>query len=256
MAGSMAGPMAGPIGPMAAMAPPYAFGAPFGAPMASSGLPMGSAQPASLPEGRMPGTAMPPGPPLPYRDVVRHLSERLDLAAARNQELTLSLDHLTHGKYSADVQRTFSLTRKENIDEVDWRVPRLMFCKDPKNNKSLGSLPPALAVQVQERKIMQAQGLEQDLGLEAVRSWAGALASVGMQPPPLETVAKQSVAFKEAQPNYAKEEDVWSRRLELRTLDEAMRGDLTKPLPAPVVFESDHSNFLEGKYVKDDCYIT
>jgi len=133
-------------------------------------------------------------------------------------------------------------------------VPRLQYCKDPQYNRQLD---PIMAFEVQERKAADSQVLEYELSREANAQWAAALVPVGMAPPPLEKVVKhsQKVSFVEATPNYAREDDVWNRRLDLRTLEEAMRGDVSKPMARPVLFAEDYENYQEGKYVKDDCLI-
>ena len=70
-----------------------------------------------------------------------------------------------------------------------------------------------------------------------------------------ETFARKPHKFLEVHPCYRKEDDVWERTLNLRILDEAVRGDVSQPMPAPVVFAEDYDNYREGKYVKDDCWI-
>jgi hypothetical protein len=67
--------------------------------------------------------------------------------------------------------------------------------------------------------------------------------------------AKNGYAFEECHPGYRKEDDVWERTLNLRQLDEAVRGDVSQAMPAPVVFAEDYDNYREGKYIKDDCWI-
>ena len=68
-------------------------------------------------------------------------------------------------------------------------------------------------------------------------------------------IMKKQLKFSEVHPCYRKEDDVWERTLNLRILDEAVRGDVAQPMPAPVVFAEDYDNYKEGKYVKDDCWI-
>lgn len=63
------------------------------------------------------------------------------------------------------------------------------------------------------------------------------------------------VAFTAARPSYRKQDDVWERTLALRLLDEAVRGNVSAPMPAPAVFAEDYENYREGKYVKDDCWL-
>lgn len=134
----------------------------------------------------------------------------------------------------------------------DWRVQRLMYCKDPQYNTVAD---PAHAYEIQQRKMADAEVLERQLGYEATQNWAKALSVAGQVPPPLECVQPKAIPFLEVQPNYQAEQDVWSQTLELRTLEEAMRGDLTKPLPRPAVHTEEYANFHEGKYVGDGCPI-
>lgn len=169
-----------------------------------------------------------------------------------NDELEKRIEEETNGLYEEHLKRKFSLMRKANLDWIDWRVPRLHYCKDPLYNTNL---EPALAFEVQERKAADSQVLEFELSKEANVNWGKALIPVGMTPPPLEKTVRGGVAFTEATPNYVRADDVWNRKLDLRTLEEAMRGDVSKPMPRPVLFSKDYANFKEGKYVKDDCPI-
>jgi len=190
-------------------------------------------------------TQVPPG-------VKQQLAERLNTAVKKRHQLVGVLDEITHGEYSDHMQNTFAYARKAGLDDVDWRVPRLMYCKDPKYNHGV---PSAVAQDVMRRKMADAQVLEQQLASEAYTNWETALAQVDKAPPPLEVVRQRQVSFMEATPNYSTEDDVWARTLELRTLEEAMRGDVSKPLPRPAVHLEEMQNFREGKYLKDDCPI-
>lgn len=170
-----------------------------------------------------------------------------------------ALDQLTHGEYTRKLKHNFSAASRENLDGIDWRVPRLLYCKDPKFNEGLD---PRFAFEVQQRKAADARTLEQQLGTEAMAIWEQRLADGNVSPeerpqflPPQERTVRRGVPFVEAVPNYTREDDVWSRRLELRSLDEALHGDVSQPMPRPVVFEEDYENFRAGKYVKPDCPI-
>jgi len=190
--------------------------------------------------------------PVPYEVVRKQVADRLNCAIDRRTELVHHLDELTDGVYSEGMKKTFSASRKAELDDVDWRVARLMYCKDPKHNAGVDA---AHAWEVQQRKMADSQALEDALAHDATDRWAKALAVVGEKPPPVERTVERRIPFVEARPTYNPEDDVWSRTLELRTLDEAMRGDVSKPLPRPAVHTEEYQNFHEGKYVKDDCPI-
>lgn len=236
----------------AASMSPYASAA---APPPFAGAPLASSAHAPFMSGPL-GQAVPMQPavppPVPYEVVRKQVTERLNTAIDKRHELVSHLDELTEGQYSADMKKTFSASRKAGLDDVDWRVPRLMRCKDPKYN---GGADGAQAVEVQQRKVVDSQVLEEQLANDATERWTKALQVVGERPPPTERTIERRIPFVEARPNYVAEDDVWSRTLELRTLDEAMRGDVSKPLPRPAVHTEEYQNFHEGKYVKDDCPI-
>jgi len=241
------------------------------APMSYAGGPPLASAPGHFASASMMGQAMPPpmasqcfnhgpppamvpapvAPPVPYEVVRKQVAERLNSAIDKRRDLVGHLDELTEGAYSEGMKKTFSASRKANLDDVDWRVPRLMYCKDPKHNGSAE----AHAFEVEQRKMADSQVLEEQLAQDATDKWAKALAVVGERPPPEERTVERRIPFVEARPNYNAEDDVWSRTLELRTLDEAMRGDVSKPLPRPAVHTEEYQNFHEGKYVKDDCPI-
>merc|ERR1740121_1454237 len=61
---------------------------------------------------------------------------------------------------------------------------------------------------------------------------------------PMETIQRPGVPFLQATPSYDAESDVWQRQVELRSLDEALAGDLRQPLPSPAMFHEGHSNFV------------
>lgn len=176
----------------------------------------------------------------------------MQAAMEKRSELESSIHFQTNGLYHDHLQSKFNAARKANLTGIDWRVPRLQYCKDPRYNRMVD---PIMAYEVRERKAADSQVLEYELSKEANAQWAQALVPVGMAPPPLEKVHKPGVAFVQAVPNYVREDDVWNRRLELRSLEEAMRGDVSKPMARPVLFAEDYENYHEGKYVKDDCPI-
>uniref|UniRef100_A0A7S2VRG3 Uncharacterized protein n=1 Tax=Zooxanthella nutricula TaxID=1333877 RepID=A0A7S2VRG3_9DINO len=214
-----------------------------------AGLAPGTALGSMAPASRPPAVAQ---PAVPYEVVRRQVTERLDQSMQKRHELIGHLDEVTEGEYSEHMKNTFSAARRARLDDVDWRVPRLMYCKDPKHNVGLD---PLRAQAVQERKMADGRVLEDQLAAEAHSNWERALEVVDRAPPPEELVRQRPVPFVEAAPNYQAEEDVWARTLELRTLDEAMRGDVSKPMPRPALHNEDYANFHEGKYLKDDCPI-
>lgn len=130
-----------------------------------------------------------------------------------------------------------------DTDYVDRRVRVLQCIKDPKYPLVAGPGDEDLGPVFEKR----GQDLEDILSHEAYMKAPKDFAN--------EKVHRVGVAFQEAHPDYKKEEDVWERRLSLRTLDEAMRGDVSKPMPRPVVFAEDYENYREGRYVKDDCWV-
>eukprot|EP00747_Dinoflagellata_sp_TGD_P163474 gnl/TRDRNA2_/TRDRNA2_182165_c0_seq1.p1 gnl/TRDRNA2_/TRDRNA2_182165_c0~~gnl/TRDRNA2_/TRDRNA2_182165_c0_seq1.p1 ORF type:complete len:189 (-),score=57.28 gnl/TRDRNA2_/TRDRNA2_182165_c0_seq1:225-791(-) len=134
-----------------------------------------------------------------------------------------------------------------SMTEIDWRVPQLMLCKDPNPKwNSRSSKDPQMLKWKQE----EGKRLEEELGNEAKEEQKAVLN--GMEAPkPIKHV--MGVPFLEAQPNYKREDDIWERKLSLRTLDEALRGNVFEPLPRPVIFAEDYENYREGRYVKDDC---
>lgn len=210
------------------------------------------------PCGSMHAPAM--GPPhsgnyadsLQYDQARQMVRERLNEGMQKRHELIGQLDDLTEGGYTRHLQDAFSSARRAGVDEVDWRVPRYMYCKDPKYN---GNVDPRIAYDALQRKAADAQVLETQLGEDALKQWERALAVVGKEPPPLEITKPAAMPFIVAHPTYNPEGDVWTRTLELRTMDEAMLGDVSKPLPRPAVHAEDYSSFREGKYVNDDCPI-
>lgn len=269
--------------------------------------PCGSMMSASGPCGsRGPGTVPPHGgamlvPMTPeYVAAQQEVACRLDSAMEKRGQLMQDLNHLSNAEPHATSleqlsqlqDKSLQVSRKENLDQIDWRVGRLMYCKDPKYNMGLD---PAMALEVQQKKKADGDAIEKTLAMEAQHEWSQRLTAAGLEPyleyyeprrgaagapasqngaggygssteygpgvevkvvkagPP--TGTPNGVAFVHACPSYQPEEDFWGRRLELRTLEEAMHGDVSKPLPRPVLFPEDYENFREGKYVKDDCPI-
>jgi len=241
-----------------------------------------------------------PGPVTPYREMppprdvreaqsqqhqaqyewaAHHATQRLQNAAARHHELVHDVNLLSGDEYSRRMKKEFKASSAAELSDVDWRVPRLMYCKDPKYNMGV---PPHLAFEVQDRKQNDGTFLEEQLSRETYDKFKKAAddeyanaykqsqeenaanpdsagdkppAPFKHDPPPDEMIYKKGVPFLHAVPMYQRADDLWNRRLELRTMEEAMRGDVSQPLPRPVIFEEDFENFKQGKYVKDDCPI-
>jgi len=193
------------------------------------------------------------------------IKNRLNVAEQTNAKAKQQLNDMTSGAFEQYEARHFSAVTKANLQEVDWRVPRVIYDKDPKFNRNLLPLfqaDPSNPQQgwqkyneVQLAKQQEGDKLVQDLSSESVAQWAEKLAPSGMVPPPIETVMRPGCPFVQVHPGYNRSDDIWERKLELRTLDEAMRGDVTKPMPRPVLFAGDFENFQEGRYLKDDCPI-
>merc|ERR1719191_2279521 len=131
----MAGPPMGPMGPM----PP-----PMGSmPMMPGSMPM--MPPGSMPPGSMMGSRPGAGQQLPhalasgipYPTLVQEVTNHLNVSVQKRRELLESLNVLTNGEYSEHNKTKLSALRKNNLDNIDWRVPRLMYCKDSKYNKEM-----------------------------------------------------------------------------------------------------------------------
>lgn len=184
------------------------------------------------------------------------LIDRFATAEVRHDDLVGQLDANSQGRFSkSEYKRGLMAVDQPGLDDVDWRVPRLMQCKDPRYNILAMSQGP-YAEGIQESKAIQGRVLEDQLATEAYeKSLKDFENSGGRMPPPIETVLKPGVTFYQAVPQYKYEDELWQRRLELKTLDEAMAGDITVPMPRPVVHSQDYDNYREGKYVKDDCLI-
>jgi len=182
--------------------------------------------------------------------MAQQLKNRLPADDARYRQILATLDGITARGYKDPAINYAS--KKANVDEVDWRVPYLLWCKDPKWNIFMD---PRVAPGVAQKKLGEGNRLEEQLGREAWDNWTEILAQVGRYPPPDEVIRKPGVPFVEAQPWYRREEDVWERELVLRTLEEAMRGDVSTPMPRPALFSDDYENYRQGKYLKDDCPI-
>jgi len=194
------------------------------------------------------------GPRLPPPEVMAkmaaQLKQRMPADDARYRQIMATLDALIPGGYKDPAVDYAS--KKANCDRIDWRVPYLMWCKDPKWNIFMD---PRIAPDVAQRKLGEGNQLEEQLGREAWDNWTDILAQVDRKPPPEEVIRRPGIPFVESQPMYRREEDIWERELVLRTLEEAMRGDVSKPMPRPVLFPEDYENYREGKYLKDDCLI-
>merc|ERR1719265_2443872 len=265
----------GPMGPMGTVPPgaippggPVALG-PNMASLAAPPPPMGSAPPPFMgapcrpcgpPPPPFPAPAMGPmpsgpcgcpmgpmGPPMIPPDVV---IDRFATADVKHDQLRANLDANSNGMFSKkEYKRGLMAAGQPGLDDVDWRVPRLMHCKDPKYNILALSQGP-YAEGIQEAKAAQGRVLEDQLAAEAFqKSLMEFENSGGRKPPPEETIVKPGVEFYKAVPQYHYEDDLWQRRLELKSLQDAMEGDIRVSMPRPVVLSQDYDNFREGKYV-------
>mmetsp|Transcript_70981 Transcript_70981/g.154243 ORF Transcript_70981/g.154243 Transcript_70981/m.154243 type:complete len:222 (+) Transcript_70981:118-783(+) len=202
-----------------------------------------------------PGAPFPPPmmPPIPYEVAAHQVGSRFMSSEHKRMELTQGANMATNGEFERRQKEAFSASHKAGyLDETDWRVPQLQYRKDPKFN---AGVHPAFAFEFQERKIMEGRMLEDQLAREAFAKSSMEMSASGSHPPPQEIIIKGGTPFMHAVPYYQRDDDVWQRRMHLRSMDEAMRGDVSKPLPRPVLFAEDFSNFRSGKYVKDDCPI-
>lgn len=261
--GSLAGPMGtmGPMGTLGAVGPmgpmgPIASVPPGGAPPPFMGAPCAPAP--AFPAPMMGGPPVGPCGPAMVHPMIppEVVIDRFANAEVRHDQLRGHLDNISKNRYSKkEYMRAIVAADKPTLADVDWRVPRLVHCKDPKYN-ILAAVEGPFAEGIQEAKMVQGRALEDQLAFEAYqKSLKEHENSGGRLPPPVETVVKPGVEFNKAVPQYKYDNDLWQRRLELKTLDEAMTGDITTPMPRPVIHSQDYDNFREGKYVKDDCYI-
>jgi hypothetical protein len=270
----------------------------------------------------------------------QEVRKRLDIAERTNLQEKAKLNALTGDAFEDYEAKHFSAVHKANLHDVDWRVPRVLYDKDPKYNRNLiplfqqakpgaqTSLTAAVAPGARALPVLGNQGFEQgrrviiepgterqetnmavgpgstlasplsfphpagslvvqppepvnfdpeqatqkyadiqrikqdqsdmlvnQLSQESIAQWSDKLQPIGMSPPPNEFVARPGCNYIHVHPGYQRQDDIWERKLELRTLQEAVRGDVTKPMPRPVLFAGDYDNFHEGKYLKDDCPI-
>lgn len=207
--------------------------------------------------------------------VRQELHESLDAALQKRRELIQSLDQLTHkasgppgasmisgyqGGFSSSYDQPVSRAAVQNLDNIDWRVARLMYCLDPKYN---AVLDPAIAFEIQQKKAEDGQAIQKELSSEAIIAWEGKMRAAGLMLPVQERVVvsargggPQGLPFNEVNPSYTADQDVWGRTLGLRSLQEALHGDVSQPMPRPVLFPEEYQNFKQGKYVQDDCPIS
>lgn len=175
---------------------------------------------------------------------------RIVKAATTNSTLENQLNGITGDAWKQYAAKHFSALSKAELADVDWRVPRVSYCKEPKYNDELPGNARRL---ISQAKAKDGEMLEQLLGQEAIRQWAEAHPKSPM--PPEEMVLKPGVPFNAVHPGYRRWDDMWERELTLRNLGEAMKGDLNRPMPKPVLFGEDYQNFHSGKYLKDECPI-
>lgn len=145
-------------------------------------------------------------------------------------------------------------TRKAGMDGIDWRVPRLMYCKDPKFNfthvdQSMLATNPQAYYEVQHTRMVDRDLLEQQLGEEALARNKKLYPDC---PVPIETMGPTPVTFMEQQPWYKLEDDIHERKINPYTMEQVMRGDMQRPMPKAKLFPEDHDNYKAGKYVDSD----
>eukprot|EP00435_Cladocopium_sp_Y103_P075814 s29_g65.t1 len=102
-----------------------------------------------------------------------------------------------------------------------------------------------------------------ELSSEAIIAWERKMRHAGLTLPVQERVVvsargggPQGLPFNEVNPAYEADQDIWGRTLGLRTLQEALHGDVSQPMPRPVLFPEEYQNFKQGRYVVDDCPIS
>eukprot|EP00435_Cladocopium_sp_Y103_P075824 s29_g66.t1 len=149
--GSFAAMYSTPSTPGGAIAAGYAPGSPFSS--VRSDRSRGGAV--------MPATA---GAEQHMQLVRQELNESLDAALQKRRELIQTLDQLTHKQgqggavavsegvpvgLGSSYDQPMSRAAAENLDQIDWRVARMMYCLDPKYN---AVLDPAIAFEIQQKK--------------------------------------------------------------------------------------------------------
>lgn len=253
-----------PSTPGGALAAGYAPGSPF----------------SSVRSDRSRGAVMPArsGAAEQHMQLVRQeLNESLDAALQKRRELIQTLDQLTHKQgqqgtvdavatagvpvgLGSSYDQPMSRAAVENLDQIDWRVARMMYCLDPKYN---AVLDPAIAFEIQQKKAEDGQAIQKELSSEAIVAWERKMRHAGLTLPVQERVVvsargggPQGLPFNEVNPSYEADQDIWGRTLGLRTLQEALHGDVSQPMPRPVLFPEEYQNFKQGRYVVDDCPIS
>lgn len=182
---------------------------------------------------------------------------RYQAADATNEKLENNLNEVTNNGWDLFESEQFSALTKAGLQDVDWRVPRVNYCMDTKYDREapMNGVPPQFTQQVINAKRHDGQILKKMLGVDAIEKWTTKLRPHGLTPPPAEVVLRPGCPFVQVTPDYRREDDIWERQLEVRSLEDAMRGDVTKPLPRPILNAGDFESFHEGRYLKDDCPI-
>lgn len=138
------------------------------------------------------------------------------------------------------------------IDEIDWRVPKVMYYKEPSKNFNID---PRVALDVQQKRLVEGDKLEKQLSVTAWEQAIAELAEVGLKPPAPEKVAEIRIPFQDVHSLYEACDDAWERRVQLRSLRDAMSGDASQPLVKPVVFDEDDKYYVPGHFVQDNSWI-
>lgn len=177
------------------------------------------------------------------------LNQRLKTDVETNKQLKAQLKSMLSDPFRDDVKDIAG--RKAGLHDVDWRVPRLMYCKDPRFNHirqdpQVLQLNPKHYEHIHKSRQQDCYVLEQLLGDEAAARNAAKYDGIEV---PEETQGSKKVAFLEVNPHYVRQDGLWDTQLKLKGMDDAMRGDVRTPLPRPVLFPEDYDNFQMGRFV-------
>merc|ERR1719343_567832 len=81
-----------------------------------------------------------------YEVARQQVQDRLQAAMQKRGELLEHIQEETNGLYQEHLRTKFSAAGKANVSGIDWRVPRLQYCKDPVHNQQMN---PIMAFEVQ-----------------------------------------------------------------------------------------------------------
>mmetsp|Transcript_27330 Transcript_27330/g.65888 ORF Transcript_27330/g.65888 Transcript_27330/m.65888 type:complete len:191 (-) Transcript_27330:51-623(-) len=168
---------------------------------------------------------------------LRELKAKVAHFEAKNQSLRRELQSLQES--GAAIESSPYMKHHMPIPIRDPRVVQVARLMDPKFSRGH---------QARDIQKMAAHGfrMQEQLGAEV---------QAAQQQEMVYDYISAAEKFQTVEPHYKREEDVWERRVEIRNLEEAMKGNIGEPMPEPVMFSEDYPNYQEGKYVRDDCWL-